>query len=167
MRLFSSLGGKAATGFALAAGLIAGSVPALAQGMHFRSVVIDTSPLVAAGYPTYALTVERAVAPSVAEAFADSIDPSDPRGLRLVVRILSVNLPLATGADRASENDFMRSEGLIVDARGRVLSVTPVLSPVSAWTSPANLPSEVSDFRRIRALGLHAAFWIKRQLPAY
>lgn len=166
MRLFSSFGGKA-VGFALAAGLIAGSAPALAQGAHFRSVVVDASPLAAAGYPTYALKVERAVGSSVAEAFADSIDPSDPRGLRLVVRIKSVTLPLATGSSRESENDYMTSEGLIVDARGRVLSVTPVSSPVSSWTTPANLPVDVEEYRRMRALGLHAAYWIKRRLPTY
>jgi hypothetical protein len=167
MRLFQSVLGRAAMGLALLAGLTAFAGSALAGGARFRSVVIDTSPLAAGGYPTYAQMVERAVAPSVAAAFADSIDPSDPRGLRLVFRIYSVTLPVATGAARESENDFMQSEGVVVDARGRVVSVTPILSPVSSWTTPANLPVEVEEFRRVRALGLHAAYWLKRELPAF
>lgn len=136
--------------------------PAAAQ---YRSVVVDTSPIAEEGRPAFAEKVRRAVEPSVAEAFAAQVNPGDPRGLRLVVRIRSVTLPLVTGGFGSSQNDFMKSEALVVDGRGRVVASTPVvLSPVTAF-APANLPIDVEEYRRIRNLGQHAAGWLKRELP--
>jgi len=149
---------------ALAALLIASVGPASAQ---FRAVRVDASPIAESGYPTFAHRVEAAVAPAVASIFADKINPSDPRGLTLVVRILSVNLPTATYSGGESENDYMVSEGFVVDPRGRVIASTLVRSPVMAWTTVASLPVEVEEHRRMRNLGLHAAGFIRKRLDNF
>jgi hypothetical protein len=145
----------------LAALLTASVAPASAQ---FSAVRVDASPLAARGYPTYAARVEAAVAPAVASVFADRVNPGDPRGLTLVVRILSVDLPVATGSSRESENDYMVSEGLVVDRQGRVIASAMVRSQVTAWTTVASLPIEIEEQRRMRQLGLHAAGWLRNRL---
>ena len=148
---------------AFAVATLVASSAAQAQGMSFRSVTVDASPIAQAGRPTYARLVEQAVAPEVTAAFADLIDPAHS-GLRLVVRIDSVFLPLNTGSSHWDSSDFMKSEALVVDGQGRVVSSTKVLSPVQAFTAP-NLPVDIEEYRRIRALGQHAAYWLKRRLP--
>jgi hypothetical protein len=145
---------------ALAALLIASVAPAAAQ---YRAVVVDTSALAARGYPTFAHRVEAAVAPAVASIFAGQVNPGDPRGLTLVVRILDVNMPLMTST-KESENDYMLSEGLVIDARGRVVASAAVPSTVIAWTSATNLPVEIEEARRMRELGLSAAGWLRKRL---
>lgn len=146
---------------ALTALLIASIAPAAAQ---YRSVVIDTSALSARGYPTFAHRVEAAVAPAVANIFAGQVNPGDPRGLTLVIRILNVSLPVIAGSSTGSENDYMLSEGVIIDARGRVVASTMVPSTLTAWTTVASLPIEIEENRRMRQLGLSAAGWIRNRL---
>jgi len=146
---------------ALTALLIASVAPASAQ---YRAMTVDASAIAAQGYPTFAHRVEAAVAPAVASVFADRVNPGDPRGLTLVVRILSVSLPTATYSSRESENDYMVSEGLVVDPRGRVVASASVRSPVVAWTTVASLPVEIEEQRRMHQLGLHAAGWLRNRL---
>jgi hypothetical protein len=165
MRMFSRIIGNGGIAAILAAlGTFAGVAPSFAQGETFRSVSVDTSPIAEAGRPAYASIVQRAVTPAISAAFADRINPGDPRGLRLVIRIHSVTLPLVTGSSHWSDNDFMKSEGLVVDARGRIVSVTPLLSPAQSWTASPNLPVEAADFQRIQALGQQTAYWLKRKI---
>lgn len=149
---------------AVAAFLTASLSPAAAQ---FSAVSVDASPIAARGYPTFAARVEAAVGPAVASVFAERVNPGDPRGLRLIVRVYSVDLPVVTGSSRESENDQMISEGLVVDARGRVLASARVHSPVTAWITTASLPIEVEEQRRMRQLGLHAAGWLRNRLGAF
>lgn len=146
---------------ALTATLLASVAPAAAQ---FRSITVDAAPIAASGYPTFAYRVETAVTPVFASAFADTINPADPRGLRLVVRIRSVNLATVTGSATESANDYMVTEGLVVDPRGRVVAATSVHSPVTAWTTVASLPIEIEEQRRMRQLGIHAAGWLRNRL---
>src|SRR6476661_6182511 len=148
---------------ALTALLIASVAPASAQ---YRAVTVDASAIAAQGYPTFAHRVEAAVAPAVASVFADRVNPGDPRGLTLVVRVLSVTMPLATYT-LESENDDMVSEGLVVDRSGRVLARASVRSPAIAWTSATNLPVEVEEQRRMRQLGLQAAGWLRQRLGSF
>jgi hypothetical protein len=150
--------------FALTALLIASVAPAVAQ---YRAVTIDTSAISARGYPTFAHRVEAAVAPAVASIFAGQVNPGDPRGLTLIVRILNVNLPVLAGSSSQSENDYMLSEGVVVDARGRVVASTIVPSTVTAWTTVASLPIEIEEQRRMRQLGLSAAGWIRTRLSVF
>lgn len=163
MRMFSKIIGNGCAAMLATLGLTL-AVPAAAQGPVFSSVTVDTSPLAEAGRPTHARIVRDAVAPEVAKAFADRVNPGDPRAPRLVIRITSVTLPLVTGSSHFTDNDFMQSEALVVDARGRVLSATPLLSPVQAWTASPNLPIDIAEFRRMQALGQHAAYWLKRKI---
>jgi hypothetical protein len=120
----------------LTALLIASVAPAAAQ---YRAVTVDASAIAAQGYPTFARRVEAAVAPAVASVFADRVNPE-------------------------SENDYMVSEGLVVDRQGRVVASASVNSPVQAWTTVASLPVEVEEHRRMRQLGLHAAGWLRNRL---
>jgi hypothetical protein len=145
---------------ALIALLIASVAPAAAQ---YRAIIIDTSAISSRGYPTFAHRVEAAVAPAVASVFAGQVNPGDPRGLTLVVRILNVNMPLMTSTNE-SENDYMLSEGLVVDARGRVVASATVPSTVIAWTAATNLPVEIEEGRRMHQLGLSAAGWLRKRL---
>lgn len=143
--------------------LLSAAAPAMAQGFVFRNVVIDTSPIAAQGYPTFAHRVEAAVAPAVASAFASRVNPGDPRGLTLVFRVFDVQLTLANGTNE-SENDFMRAEGLAVDGQGRVVARVGIVAPAIAWTTVASLPVEVEEQRRMRTLGLNAANWLRNRL---
>ncbi|MDB5643118.1 MAG: hypothetical protein JWN07_2435 [Hyphomicrobiales bacterium] len=147
-----------------ATALLAASIaPAAAQ---YRAVSVDASAIAAQGYPTFARRVEAAVTPGIASAFAGQINPGDPRGLTLVVRILAVNLPTTTGLGRESENDYMLSEGVVVDQRGRVVASASVPSNVTAWTTVASLPIEIEEQRRMRQLGLHAGGWLRNRLSS-
>ena len=141
--------------------LAAAVAPAAAQ---YRAVSVDASPIAAQGYPTFAHRVEAAVAPAVASAFAGQVNAGDPRGLRLVVRILAVDLPVVTGSSRESENDYMLSEALVIDPQGRVVSSAKIPSRVIAWQTVASLPIEIEEQRRMRQLGLHAAGWLRNRL---
>jgi hypothetical protein len=163
MRMFSKIIGNGSAALLAALGLMA-AVPAAAQGQVFSSVTVDTSPLAEAGRPIHAQIVRAAVSPEVSKAFADRINPGDPRAPRLVIRITSVTLPLVTGSSHFTDNDFMQSEALVVDGRGRIISATPLLSPVQAWTASPNLPIDAAEFQRMRALGQHAAYWLKRKV---
>lgn len=139
------------------------AAPASAQAVRFSSVSVDAAPIAAKGYPTFAQRVEHAMAPAVEQAFAGAIDRSDPRGLRLVLRVISVDLPVVNNA-AGSENDIMRSEALVLDRQGRVVARTSVLSPVPAFTVSASLPIEIEEQRRMEQLGVHAAFWLRKRL---
>lgn len=140
--------------------LIASAASASAQ---FRAVTVDASSIAEQGYPTFARRVEAAVAPAVARVFADQVNPGDPRGLRLVVRVLSVNLPTATYESKG-ENDDMVTEGLVIDGRGRVVATASVHSPVAAWTASTNAPIEYQEQQRMTQLGLHAAGFLRKNL---
>ncbi len=139
-------------------------VPASAQDLRFRSVTVDVSPIAARGYPTFARKVEYALVPVAAEAFGGLVDPADPRGLSLVIRIVTVELPVVTGAGGDGTLDTMRSEGLVIDPKGHIVARASILSPVTAWITVASLPLELEEQRRIRALGMHGVYWLRTRL---
>jgi hypothetical protein len=91
-----------------------------------------------------------------------------PPGTQLVVSIRSLTLGLAGGHDGGEfgsgggGNDYMETEAVLVDGRGRELRRTTILSPVPA--SELGPWSPEQDRQRLASLATHNAGWIRRYI---
>ena len=70
----------------------AGNLPAPVDvsQLHIKAIVVDTSPYAASGAGSYADVVKASVRQQASRIFADRLDPRDPKGATLVIRIDSV-----------------------------------------------------------------------------
>lgn len=142
--------------------------PAAAQApASYSAVTVDVAALRAKGLGPLADIIRGDLTEALRRAFADRTGT----GPRLVVRITGLSMNAYAGPEGRTgqgfgggmNNDYLEGEALVVDGRGGILLRHPQLSvsPASsggAWYDPA------SERRRVGALALHYAQWLRRAL---
>eukprot|EP01037_Dinobryon_pediforme_P013563 gene13563-13682_t len=161
-RFFASLFAAATL---LSGAAFAGQLPAPVDmaNLHFKTIVVDTSAYAASGAGSYADVVKASVLDQARQIFADRLDPRDPNGATLIIRIDSVMWTdgggayghHGTSAFSVTPSDYMEGSGIITRG-GRVLVNHPMLA---AHESDGGYGRPRAD-----ALSNYYVLWLKKEM---
>ncbi|MDR3375945.1 MAG: hypothetical protein P4L98_19650 [Ancalomicrobiaceae bacterium] len=146
--------------------------PAFNKGTtKFRAIEIDTRPLAERGLPNFAERIRDLAQPVAAGVFADRLDPHAPEGLKLVLRIKSIELrePKSGHGSRddiSSGNaaqDWIEGTGVVLDNSGHVFASVPITTSASSNIAGLNWTSE-GELLRTKGLIELLARWVKQDV---
>ncbi|MDR3494866.1 MAG: hypothetical protein P4L82_09700 [Ancalomicrobiaceae bacterium] len=173
---------------ALALAALGGAAPALAAKRHthpvavpppvfhkgvtmFRTIEIDTRPMAERGLSNYALRIQDLAGPVAARIFSDRFNPHAPEGLRLVLRINSIELrqPMSGHNSRfdvgsgGDNQDWIEGSGVVLDNSGHVFATVPITTSASSNIAGLNWSPEGEQLRTQGLIELLAR-WVKQDV---
>jgi hypothetical protein len=124
---------------------------------RFRSLHIDTQPLADKGLSNYAVRIRAMADPIARQVFAGRLDPKDPAGLKLILRIDSIQLgpatsgrvPFAFGWNSFGNDstDWIEGAGVVVQRDGHVIAEKKTSTSANGSTV---IPGDVLASERLR-----------------
>lgn len=146
--------------------------PTFTKGVtKFRSVEIDTRPLIDRGLPHLAERIRDLGGPVARAVFADRLDPHAPEGLRVLLRIKSIDLrePMTGRISRfdspagGDNQDWIEGTGVVLDNSGHVFASVPITTSASS-NSAGPRWSQEGEVIRTRGLVELLARWVKQDI---